>query len=173
MFEYYCDEFENIENYEAAKADDFKGWDVHHRLETHTSDGDRRLIDITKKELIALDMYWYRPAEELIFMTRPEHLGLHYKGKPSNVKGKHWELSKETRKKMSDAHKGKPSPTKGKKLSEETKQKISEATKGKKREPFTEDHKRKLSEAKMGKKRGPYKRNTQHWKIVDGKRVYY
>ena len=36
-----CKDFENIENYEKAKGDNFKGWDCHHRLETHTPDGER------------------------------------------------------------------------------------------------------------------------------------
>lgn len=50
-------------------------------------------------------------------------------------------VSDETRKKLSDSHKGK-------RLSEETKRKITEAHKGKKLGPFTEEHKRKLSEAR-------------------------
>ena len=35
---------EQIENYELAKADDFKGWHCHHRLETHTADGKKRSL---------------------------------------------------------------------------------------------------------------------------------
>ena len=116
-FEKYCKDYENIENYQKAKADDFKNWEVHHRLETHTSDGERRLVDITADELKALDMYWHRPAEELIFLTIYEHSSLH---KPSE----------ETRKKMSDAKKGKKNPNYGKQFSEETKKKLSEAHKG-------------------------------------------
>ena len=50
-FKRYCKDYENIENYEKAKADDFKNWEVHHRLETHNSDGERRLVDITADEL--------------------------------------------------------------------------------------------------------------------------
>lgn len=30
-----CKDYENIENYEKAKADNFKNWECHHRLETH------------------------------------------------------------------------------------------------------------------------------------------
>ena len=48
-------------------------------------------------------------------------------GKPSWNKGKHF--SEEIRKKMSEAHIGKPSLNKGKHLSEETKEKISETLK--------------------------------------------
>lgn len=73
----YCTEPENIENYDKAKADNFVGWCIHHRLETHNSDGERRLIDITPAELEALGMYYYRPASELIFLRKGEHSKLH------------------------------------------------------------------------------------------------
>ena len=96
-FERYCDNIENVENYEAAKRDNFKGWTCHHRLETHNSDGERRLVDLSHKELIALDMYYHRPADELIFLTHKEHNKLHHKGKTR---------SEETKKRMSEVHKG-------------------------------------------------------------------
>ena len=118
QFEHYCDDTSKIENYEAAKRYNFKGWQCHHRLETHTSDGERRLVDISRDELIALDMYFHRPAEELIFMTTSEHKRLHMKGKT---------------------------------LSEETKRKMSEAKKGKHIGPHSEEHKRKMSAAHKGK----------------------
>ena len=119
---YYCKDYENIENYEKAKADDFKGWDCHHRLETHTSDGERRLVDITKKELIALNIYYNRPASELIFMKHSEHQFLHHKGKMRSDKAKNkmseaWDydrhFNEETRKKLREAHKGKNIWSKG------------------------------------------------------------
>jgi hypothetical protein len=56
-------------------------------------------------------------------------------------------LSEETKRKMSEARKGK----KRKPFSEEWKRKIGLAHKGKKRPPFTEEHKRKLSIGRMGK----------------------
>ena len=184
-FELYCYEIENVENYEKAAADDFKSWECHHRLETHNSDGERRLVDITFEELIALCMYYHRPASELIFLTKGEHYSLHNKGKPK---------SEEHKRKISEAKKGKKSGIYGKKLSEESKAKISEANKGKhhseetkrkiseahkgkpswnKGKCISEEHKRKIAETMTGKKRGPYKRKTLHWKIVDGKRVWY
>lgn len=132
--ERYCDNIESVENYDKAKADNFKGWVCHHRLETHNSDGERRLVDISPEELIALDMYYNRPAEELIFLTIKEHQCLHKKGKHH---------SEETRKKMSESNKGKSPWNKGKHYSEETRKKLSDAFKGK------------------------------HWKLVDGKRVWY
>lgn len=143
-FEYYCDDIENVENYEAAKADNFKGWDCHHRLETHNSDGERRLVDITLKELKALGMYLHRPAGELIFMRTTEHRVLHMKGKPK---------SEESIKKSSEARKGK-------RRSEEQRRKMSEAMKVRK---LSEEARKKMSEPCKGK----------HWKLVDGKRVWY
>lgn len=102
-------------------------------------------------------------------------------------------ISKETRRKMSDAHKDKKRKPhseetkrkiaerlkghKGFKHNDETKQKIAESKKGKARSEETkrkisesgkgraipEEHKRKLSELYKGK----------HWKLIDGKRVWY
>lgn len=147
-FERLCKDYTNIENYEKAKADDFKNWVCHHRLQTWTSDSKRREVYILAKELKALGMYYNRPAEELIFLTRSEHAKLHHKGKHHSEehkkkivegnKGK--QLSVETKKKMSEAHKGRlhteeaknkiRESHKGKHHSEETKKKMSEAAKG-------------------------------------------
>ena len=132
-FKRYCKDYENIENYEKAKKDDFIGWHCHHRLETHNSDGERRLVDISYKELKALGMYYNRPAEELIFLTESEH-NAYNKGKPK---------SDETRRKM----KGNKNAL-GYKHSEEVKKKMSEARKGKKR---SEETKKKISETHKGK----------------------
>ena len=107
-----CRTPELIENYDKVIADTTQTWLCHHRLETHNSDGERRLVDIEAEELIALGMYFDRPPEELIFMTELEHKRLHNVGKPK---------------------------------------------------PKSEETRRKLSEAKKGK----------HWKLVDGKRVWY
>lgn len=73
-----CAECETlIENYDKAKADNFKGWELHHRLETRTSDGEKRLVALTPEELNALDMYKNRPASELIYLRRKEHRAEH------------------------------------------------------------------------------------------------
>lgn len=71
------EETEEIENYKVAKENDFKGWCIHHRLETHNSDGEKRIVNLTVKELKELGMYFNRPAKELIFLTRSEHSKLH------------------------------------------------------------------------------------------------
>lgn len=134
----YCRQPELIENYSKAIADNSEIWACHHRLETHNSDGERRLVDILGTELIALGLYYDRPPEELIFLTQSEHMRLHRIGKPGAMKDKHH--SDETKRKMSESRKGKPK---------------------------SEEHKRKLSEAHKGQKKG------MHWKLVDGKRIWY
>lgn len=96
--------------------------------------------------------------------------------------------SDETKRKLSESHKGNhPSEEtrqkmsekrKGKKHSEEWSKKISEANKGRK---FSEEHRRKLSEAKKGRtpwnkgKKGAQQawNKGKHWKLVDGKQVWY
>ena len=160
-YKQYCKDYENIENYQKAKADNFKGWNCHHRLETHNLDGERRLVDITKKELKALNMYYNRPAEELIFMTIYEHIRLHHKGKHRSeeaknkmreaMKGK--PKSEESKKKMGEAKKGEKNPNYGRHHSEETKNKMREAMKGNKYAlgcKRSEETKKKLSEINKG-----------------------
>ena len=130
----YCFNLEAIENFEKAKADNFKGWLIHHRLETHNSDGELRDVDLSKEELEALGTYYMRPASELIFMKTSEHNTLHRKGK---------KMTKESRERISKAQIGRKhtvisrslmslhhSPNSGMKNmkhSEESKKKMAEA----------------------------------------------
>ena len=130
----FCSEpLDKIEHYEEALAEGFKGWCIHHRLEIQP-DGTK----VSAKELIDQNLYYGRPASELVFMRNGEHTTLHNIGntymkwhkhsadtrkKIAEAKrGKH--LSSEHRKKLSEAHKGKH-------LSAETRKKMSEAHKGK------------------------------------------
>ena len=142
-----CRTPELIENYEIAIVDITQTWQCHHRLETHNSDGQRRLVEISSAELIALDMYYDRPPKELIFMTSSDHICLNNLNKErrrhisESLKGRI--ISEEWKNKISESLKGHPGANRNKKLSEETKNKMSEALKGK------------------------------HWKLVDGKRVWY
>ena len=54
----YCSYgFEQIENYQQAAADGFKGWCIHHRLE-FTVDGN---LAHTSDSLKRLGMYYHRP----------------------------------------------------------------------------------------------------------------
>ena len=130
---YYCKEPENIENYEAAKKDNFKGWDCHHRKEA----------EFSRKELIALGMYYNVSSEELIFLTRAEHNKLHKKGN-TYMLGKHH--TEESKKKVSEANKGNKYWL-GKHHTAETKKKLSEIHKGMR---HSEESKKKMSEASKG-----------------------
>src|SRR5574344_897664 len=146
--ECYCSHIENIENYELAKADNFVDWDIHHRLETHNSDGVLRPVYLSAKELKALGMYYNRPASELIYMKRDEHARLHNNGKHFSDETRAklreaWKhrapVSAETRAKQSAANRGKhPSDETRAKIgaahrdrhpSEETRAKLSNAAK--------------------------------------------
>lgn len=111
----YCKDFTKIENYEKAIADTTQTWQCHHRLELEITGG---VCDVTAKDLTDWNLYYDRPAEELIFLTHSEHRILHMKGKPSITKGQH--RSVETRRRISEAQKGTH-------RSEETKRKIGKA----------------------------------------------
>ena len=110
-----------IKNYEQAITDESQIWDCHHINE----------LTFTRQELIKQNMYYYRPANELVFLTRSEHKKLHL----TVCAG-----ADERRRKMSESLKGR----KRKPFSEETKRKMSEARKGRK---FSDETKRKMSEA--------------------------
>ena len=145
----YCkDDISLIENYDKAVNDEDKTWECHHRRELETP----------RKELIKIGEYFNRPAEELVFLTEHEHRALHntlvFKGKAPWNKGKN--LSEETKRKLSEAHKGNKIWL-GKHHSDETKRKLSEALKGKK---MSEETKQKLSIAKKGKNTWS---KTHHW----------
>ena len=78
--------------------------------------------------------------------------------------GKHCKpLSEEHKRKISEKLKGRPANNKGRHLSEEQKRNISEKLKGRKKPIRSDEHRKKQSEAIKGK----------HWKLIDGKRVYY
>ena len=157
--EKYCTDYTKIENYEEAVKSPLK-YDLHHRREISESK--------SASDLIAENLYYGRPPEELVFLERGEHMRLHKAN-----------LSEETRKRMSDAMKGNQNTLarhhseetkqkisennsrywKGKRLSVESRQRMSEAHKG---EHFSEEHKQKLSIARKGR----------HWHLENGRRVY-
>ena len=115
-----CEDLSLIENYDKAIADMTQTWHCHHRGEILPC-GRFSVSDLKKFEL-----YFNRPASELIFLTHSEHRRLHLKGIP---------LSEEHKKALSEALKGIP-------LSEEHKKAISEACKG---HSVSEEHRAKLS----------------------------
>ena len=134
-----------IKNYEQAITDESQIWDCHHINE----------LTFTRQELIKQNMYYHRPANELVFLTRSEHKKAHLtvcagadeqKRKLSeSLKGR--KLSDEHRRNISESHKGQTPWNKGRKLeplSDEHKRKISEYRKGRK---HSDETKRKMSEA--------------------------
>lgn len=74
----FSKDIENVEGYEEALKSNRK-YVVHHRLETHFSDGTPRPKNayLTSTELKALGMYYNRPAEELIIMSTSQHRQIH------------------------------------------------------------------------------------------------
>ena len=114
----YCSEYTQIENYAEAVKSPLK-YDLHHRREISESK--------SASDLIAENLYYNRPPEELIFLEHGEHIRLHNAGKQYAL-GHH--CSEETKQKLSDAGKGHKGYWSGKHISIETKLKMSEANKG-------------------------------------------
>ena len=131
-----CEDISLIENYEEAYVSD-EMWHCHHRREIN-DDG----TIILKKELIEMNLYYERPASELIFLQSKIHRQLHNINKV---------VTEETRKKISQNRRGKTPWNKGKKLpplTDENKRKISETERGK---VLSEETKIKIREANKGK----------------------
>ena len=135
-------EFALIENYELAKADNFKGWCIHHRDEYKVLPSGIEVFR-TKAELIEIGRYYNCPANELIFMTLTDHQAYHMK-----------HITKERRKNMSLSAKGRPKGS----CSDEHRNNISLACKGK------------TKHWKDGNPGLKLKGKT--WKLIDGKRVW-
>lgn len=187
-YKHYCrEDYSLIENYDKAVSDQTQIWVIHHRLETNFSDGTPRPLNarLSAAELKALDMYYARPASELVFLTRAEHISLHNEGNKYSAGHKHLdeikrrmseklkgrECSAETRKKMSAIHKGQTPWNKGRTgvYSEESRKKMSEAGK---RKIFSEEHRRRISEGQRGTRRGHWYNNgfkqVQAFKCPEG-----
>ena len=154
----YCQDYQNIQNYAEAVKSPLR-YDLHHRREIseHKS----------KSDLIEENLYYNRPATELIFLERGEHARLHNAGK---------QLSTETRQKISDAKKGHL-------VSEDTRNKMSDAKKG---HLVSEDTRNKMSAAQKGEKSYMYGKRLSadtkqkisaahkglHWHLENGHRVW-
>ena len=70
----YCSEdIALIENYHEAIADEENMWDVHHRREC--DENGKTLF--THKQLKEMNLYYRRPASELVFVTKSMHKKLH------------------------------------------------------------------------------------------------
>ncbi len=104
-----------------------------------------------------------KTAQKYITDETVELLAQEYKKALKDLK-----ISEEHKRKISEAMKGN-TYSKGKKRSDETKRKMTESKRGKKCGPHSEERKRKIAEAMKGNRSNKGK----HWKLVDGKRVYY
>ena len=123
VYKYCCEDISLIENYqEALLSDDW--YDCHHRLEI-TQDKIQ-----SAQQLIDQNLYFNRPASELIFLRHNEHIELHMKHLPNEVQEK---IIKSRI---------------GRKLSEETRMKISESIK----RGYTDEHKEICKKSRLGKK---------------------
>ena len=78
-----CEDISLIENYEKA-INDPEMWDCHHRLETQ--------LNLSRTELIKQGKYYSRPAVELIFLTRSEHIKIHKEGEKNPMHGKNQKI---------------------------------------------------------------------------------
>lgn len=180
-----CEDISLIENYDKAINDKTQTWDCHHRKETDEK--------IFRKQLVDQNLYFNRPANELIFLTKSEHTSLHnrnmpierknkvcesLKGEGNGMYGKHHK--KESKQKMSQSRKGELNGMYGKHHSEEAKQKQSEARRGKspwnkgkkmseeycqnlKGKKRSEETRQKNSEAHKGKHRVYHSDGTYHY----------
>lgn len=99
----FCKDYTQIENYEEAINDTTQTWQCHHIL------GEI----LTRQQLLEHDFYYDVPPCMLKFVTKAEHMRLHWKGKNQ---------SEEHRRKLSEAREGKH-------RSDETRQKMSESAK--------------------------------------------
>lgn len=71
----YCiEDISKIENYDKAKKDNSHIWICHHKLEIR--DGYRN----SAADLKLMNLYYHRPAAELIFVTNEDHMKLHRTG---------------------------------------------------------------------------------------------
>ena len=118
----YCnDDITQIENYELAINDNTQTWECHYRRETDEG--------LSVKQLVEQNLYFHRPTNELIFLTKAEHTRLHNHNRQSGMYGR--KHSEETKRKQSESHKGITTWNKGKNLSEEHKKHLSESIKRK------------------------------------------
>ena len=108
----YCKDYQNIENFAEAYNDLSETWHCHHKLEIH---GD---YENTMEDLKLMNLYYNRPAAELIFLRASDHISLHLKGKIpnnhndliiSNIGRKNTDESKQ-RMSESAKHRKKPHP---------------------------------------------------------------
>lgn len=141
----FCSEpIERIENYSQAIADGSQSWDCHHRGEILPCG------TYSAKTLQQFNLYFHRPASELVFLPHSNHTSLH------NVRMNKDRAMKCRVSKMGNKYAAGKKNRLGTHSSEETRMKLSELNRGEKNNMFGKHHsnetRRKLSEMKMGMK---------------------
>ena len=91
-----CEDISLIENYYEAVNDKTQTWAIHHKLEIQNF----KLV-YSKHDLIKLNLYYKRPASELMFIKKSDHSRLH---SSLHMLGK--TATEKTKSKMSSSHKG-------------------------------------------------------------------
>lgn len=129
--ELFCEgDFTKIENFREAMDDTSQIWEIHHRKEIDEN--------LSRSKLIELGLYYKRPANELIFLTKAEHSRRHALAKT----GLNNRLTKEER---SDAAK----------KAFETRRKNGNGSAWNKGIPMSDEQKAKVSASRKGKGTGP------------------
>lgn len=136
----YCiDDIKKIENYHFAVNDNTQTWICHHKVEIQP-DG-----VLSVKELKERNLYYHRPARELVFLMPSTHSALHNEHRKPEV-----------RKRISVSKTGDKNPMFGKHHSDESKKQISQKMSGSNHPFFGKHHsdesKRKMSISKKGMK---------------------
>lgn len=141
-----CEAISQIENFEMAVHDLENMWDCHHRLGIE--------LKKSKKELDELDLYYNRPASELIFLTHSEHAKIHGSLKKHQEKLSHEERSEIARKGWANREDRAPwnKGTKGVCKAWNKGKKCPQISEGKKNYQFTEEHKKHIGDAQRGRK---------------------
>ena len=127
---YCCENISKIENYEQA-LEAKTTWDIHHKKEITENK--------TQQQLIDEDLYFNRPANELIFLSRKEHNKIHREHNPKTLINwikagsdttRNVPKTEEYKQKLSESlkeyFKTHEHCNKGRTLSDETKRKISD-----------------------------------------------
>lgn len=164
----FCrDDISLIENYYEAISDNKETWVCHHRDKLRILPSGM-IVRRSREELKEIGRYYNCPANELIFMKRSEHASLHSSGHT---------CSKETRKKLAEsAYKQWERQDRtaiGNRISnslkgyKQTEEHIANSIKGRIGIKWSEESKKEHSIRMKGNHKG------HHWKVVNGKRVWY
>lgn len=142
----FCKDYHLIENYEMAVNDKENMWICHHK--------NGILLNKSKEELDEMGLYYNRPPEEFIFLTKHDHKSLHN----SN-------LRQETRDKLSAASSGEKNGMYNKTHTEEARKKIGQKSKNR---YASEEKRKKLSQAQKNRYKDPEEHKKTSEKTKEG-----